>query len=105
MTCFGVSFPQCLCVFQRTPETLLHLTTVSTEETARRLKLLCFSSTDEHNNYSWTKPNLLLKDAQRLSEDSEFSPQMHKLKLSSNTTTNIFTSFKAIKLNSQKSNT
>lgn len=35
----------------------------------------------EHNNHSWTKLNLLLEGAQRLSEDSKFSPQTCKLKL------------------------
>lgn len=86
--------------FRGTPDLLFHLTTVSTKETASTLKLLCFSSADEHNHHSWTKPNLLLEDAQRLSEDSEFSPQTQsETEKSSNTTTNIFASFKAIKPN------
>lgn len=67
--------------FRGKPEALLHLTTACTKGTARRLKMLCFSSTDECNDHSWTNPNLLLQDARGLSEDSEFSPQTHNLKL------------------------
>lgn len=74
--------------FRGTPETLLHLTTVSTKETAKRLKLLCFSSSDEYNNHSRTKPNLLREDAQTVTEDSEFSSQTQsETEKSSNTTT------------------